>query len=275
MVRSGSHGARRRPDKQAAPFCVGRRRVWALVFFAFWLISCSRLPVQPGPAAVSPEAAVLLAGIERRNRELETFKGIGSLHLQREDLPRTVRAAWVARFPDRLRLELLGVAGTPLASVLADDDGLLFHLYDSGETYRRWSGTDGLKSIIGVSLQTAEVVFLLGGRIFLDDFRQASVKDGALLLEGPGGRLRQKIFPAAAGGLRMVERFDESGRRRYRVVAGPYHEVDGFSIPGSIRVTAEGREILRLSVDRFWANPSLTASAFILDLEEKGARQDR
>jgi hypothetical protein len=109
----------------------------------------------------------------------------------------------------------------------------------------------------------------------LDDFQQASVKDGALLLKGADGRLRQKIVPADEGNVRMMERFDESGRRRYRVIVGPYHEVDGFSIPDTIRIIAEGREILRLSVDRFWANPSLTASAFVLDVEEEDARQGR
>lgn len=241
---------------------------------AFWLpmlvliCSCSLVPVRPKTPEITPGAAARLSEIEALNRGLNAFKGIGTLRLLRPAGLQTVRAAWVAEMPDRLRLELLGPAGTPLASLVADGPRLDVFLHDREKRYRGRSGEDGLEPVIGVGLNAADVVALLGGRILVHDFHQAFLENRLLVLKDDRGRLVETVGPV--GGEkdgRVVERFDAEGKPRYRVQLEAFRSVDGFSVPGVVRVFAGGRERVHLSVDRFWANPEVAPSVFVLNLE--------
>jgi hypothetical protein len=233
----------------------------------FLICSCSLVPVRPKAPEIAPGAEARFSEIEALNRGLTSFKGVGTLRLLRPAGPQTVRAAWIAKMPDSLRLELLGPAGTPLASLAAEGPRLDVYLHDRDKRYRGRSEDDGLKAAIGVGLKAEEIVALLGGRIFVHDFRRALLRGRLLVLEDDRGRVVQTVGPFDdEGGDRVVERFDPEGNLRYRIRLESYRSVDGYSVPGVLRVFARGQEMVRLSVDRFWANPEVDRAAFELNL---------
>jgi outer membrane biogenesis lipoprotein LolB len=241
------------------------RHLPALAFLSLFFFACSISPMQPSPPQIAPKAERRLAELAARNEGLATFKGIGTLRLFLPEGRQTARAAWIARPPDRLRLELLGAAGTPLASMAADGGRFDLYLHDRARSYRRHSPDDSIERIIGVPLKVAELVSLLGGRVPVEDFQKAIVVGDALVLSDAGGRVRQTIrtLPAEGSDL-VIERFDADGQRCCRIHLADFRAVDGFSVPGTIRVTDGQGERLRLSVDRFWANPDVVPGVFAL-----------
>ncbi len=251
-------------------------RSFALSLLALWICSCSLAPTRPAPRQVSPEAGARLAELEGLNRGLTSFKGIGNLRLYRPEGRQTVRAAWIAQRPDRLRLELFGPAAAPVARMVANGSRYLLYLPDRDRQYRSRDAGGGLEKVIGVPLKASAVVSLLGGRIFLEDFSRATVENGALVLENARGMVVEKIHrPESGGQVRVVDRFDERGNPAYRVRLGAFRPVDGFSIPGVIKVTAAGRKILDLTIDRFWANPKVAPSVFDVGPEADDGRGGR
>lgn len=221
--------------------------------------------MRPTPPEISPAAARHISNIEKLNHGLDSFKGIGNLRLSGAKGRQTLRAAWIAQMPDRLRLELLGVTGAPVASVAADGIYFTAYLHDSRKQYRHRLGEDGLDRVVGVELKVAEVVSMLGGRIFIAEFRQAVVEEDALILKDGAGRIQQAIYPPGKqNAWWAVERFDKRGELRYRAILDAPRQADGFLIPGRIVVTTEEGDGLQVSVDRFWANPAVAPNAFFL-----------
>jgi hypothetical protein len=224
--------------------------------------------MRPTPPEISPAAARHLRDIEQLNQGLESFKGIGSLRLSGAKGRQTLRAAWIAQMPDRLRLELLGVTGAPVASVAADGSHFSAYLHDRRKEYRHRLGDDGLERVVGIELKVAEVVSMLGGRIFIDEFRDAVVQEGVLILKDGAGRIQQAVHPPGEQNpWWIVERFDAGGKLRYRAILDAPRQMDGFLIPGRIIVATEGVGGLQVSLDRFWANPAVAPNAFVLEEE--------
>lgn len=224
--------------------------------------------MRPTPPEISPAAARQIHTIEKLNQGLASFKGIGSLRLSGAKGRQTLRAAWIAQIPDRLRLELLGVTGAPVASVAADGSHFSAYLHDSRKEYRHRLGDDGLERIVGIELTVAEVVSMLGGRIFIGEFSHAGVQEGVLILKDDAGRILQTVHPPGEHHpWWVVERFDERGTLRYRAILDAPRQVDGFLIPGRIVVATEGDGGLQVSLDRFWANPAVAPNAFVLKEE--------
>jgi hypothetical protein len=107
---------------------------------------------------------------------------------------------------------------------------------------------------------------MLGGSVFIAEFRQAVVEEGVLILKDGVGRKQQAIYPPGEqNAWWVVERFDERGELRYRAILDDLRQADGYLIPGRIVVTTEGGDGLQVSVDRFWANPAVAPNAFVLD----------
>lgn len=242
------------------------RRFSITALLALWICSCSLASMRPTPPEISPVAARRISNIEKLNQGLDSFKGIGNLRLSGAKGRQTLRAAWIAQMPDRFRLELLGVTGAPVASVAADGTYFTAYLHDSRKQYRHRLGEDGLERVVGVELKVAEVVSMLGGRVFIAEFRKAVVEEGVLILKDGVGRKQQAIYPPGEqNAWWVVERFDERGELRYRAILEDLRQADGYLIPGRIVVTTEGGDGFQVSVDRFWANPAVAPSAFVLD----------
>ncbi len=241
-------------------------RLSAIMLVSLWICSCSLPSMRPAPPEISPAAARHISDIGNLNQGLGAFKGIGNLRLAGTKGGQTLRAAWIAQMPDRLRLELLGVTGAPIASVAADGTYFTAYLHDRGKQYRQRLGDDGLERVVGVELKVAEVVSMLGGRIFIAEFRQAVVEEGVLIFKDGAGRIQQAVYlPGAQNDWWVVERFDKRGKLRYRAILEAPRQVDGFLVPGRIVIAAEDGDGLRVSVDRFWANPPVTPDAFVLE----------
>lgn len=210
----------------------------------------------------------MLSEIARINQGLDTFKGVGSLRISAEEGRRALRAAWIAQAPDRFRLELMGIAGVPAASVAADGSMFSAYLHDRGRGYRHRLGEDGLEDVVGIKIRVAEVVALLGGRVHIGDFGQAVVEEGVLVLKDGAGRTKQRIHPPWEQGKRwVVALFDDDGKLRCRVLMTDPRQQGGYTVPGTIQVTTAQRGSLRVSVERFWANPDVAPAVFELPAE--------
>ena len=252
------------------------RQIAARILLFFFLCSCSLAPMRPAPLRIDPDAERRLAALAAVNEGLKTFKGLGTLRLMRSGNPQSARAAWIAQTPDRLRLELLGPAGAPLASVAAAGDRIDIYLHKQGNGVLRRSAGRGLERLTGIPMEAAEAVSMLAGRVFLIDFRSARLDGEALVLEDGAGRALQKIHPARPGfsGL-VMERFDKEGELQYRVHLEAPRALDGFTVPGTVRVTTGGGEALRLTMDRFWGNPDVDPDVFSLGAKTRGGREGR
>jgi hypothetical protein len=215
----------------------------------------------------------MLSDLDAVNRDLKSLKGIGTLRIEDPERRQGARAAWIVAAPDRLRLELLSVSGSPAVSFSADGSSISLFLHDRGQ-WRRGIDAD-LERFVGVPLTVAEVICLLSGRAPPVQAAGAALQEGVLILENDRGQGVQRLtlIADAAGrvtGVRSVEVFDDTGRLRYRADFERIREEGAFRIPDRIRISRSDRAQVRLSVDRMWINPSLSPEAFVLDMQNGG-----
>ena len=92
-------------------------------------------PVDEQRTAELNEARKLLATLEERNRNLQTFKGIGRLKLRQAGNVLSIRLAWIGSYPDKLRITVMNVVGQPTASLATDGRFLYMVSHSKREFY--------------------------------------------------------------------------------------------------------------------------------------------
>lgn len=226
-----------------------------------------------GPEAppVSPEAAHLLSVLDKTNQALETFKGSGRIRLEHEGKFQSERVAWIGSASGKLRFEVLGFSGQPVATIACD--GERFY-YRRGNTVHKFRSTDpSLKRVVSIPVKTSDIVTMMTGRVPLLEYHAASVlEDGGrrvLVLEQKWAGVREKIyFDTNADAVHKIEVFDLSGDLRYRAEFGRTREISGYQIPFSMTLSNDDNTSFLLHVSNYWANVSLAPSAFVLNEKE-------
>ncbi|MBC8392392.1 MAG: DUF4292 domain-containing protein [Deltaproteobacteria bacterium] len=245
-----------------------------LLALSFFLSACSsfigRAPERP-PDPREIEARDLLDKIYKVNETLRTFKGIGRLNLSKRGTIRGGRVAWIGSYDGKLRIEVLGISGQPIASLASDGHWV----YLSSQVKRRFHkariNDASLKNFISIPVKTSDVIALITGRVPVREYSTAMVRkndtgDGyVLILKKRWGNVIEKIYmDNQKESVHKIEIFDVTGSLLYRVTLENIRIIQDYRIAMRLVMSNDTGADFKLTIERYWPNIPVSTSMFEL-----------
>ena len=265
---------------------------WLMVTIAcMGLWGCGIFQTEGPPTPEEIEALALIEQLKQVNQGLETFKGIGRMRFQSPEGGGTFRAYWGGTSDGRLRFELRSVTGQPILSLAADGKWFytLVHSKDRLDRRRMTSNTKLSIPHVSIPLKVIDIVTYLVGGVPLCPHHtaqltrsngenstkiqpKASLKepDLVLTLRKRLGRVCERVYLRASD-MRphRVELYDSAYNLAYRVGVSGLLQVDGYQLPAALRFSIDQETQIDLHIERYWANPALSPSFFVLERNPK------
>lgn len=238
---------------------------WGL---ALWLASSWGCATILGIRAYDqPETRTLVAALDDRPAPM-AFKGIGALRIFADGRRQTLRLAWVAVRPGKLRIELL-TPGGPAVKFATDGEWIYVLSPADGERHVGRDPRPDFGDLLPVPVTVRDLIALMAGRVPLGSFDRAEsapADDGIHLIAGRRGRPVSEAWLAVDHHrLRRLERFGPSGELIYRCEPDQYTAVEGHRIPFVLRfTTADARKRMTLRVERFWPETAVSPETFVI-----------
>lgn len=205
------------------------------------------------------------------NDGLQRCKGLGQVALVKGATTQRTRLAWMARMPNKVRLEFLAVSGHPLAALASDGDHIYLRDIAGDRFHKNRYTRASLEPLVGVPVRLPELIDYLMGRVPLVDAERSLLmdnpaQDGYILeLRRWWGETVQRIVLGPDGKrVRRVVHFDAEGAPAYWVEPGNWKTIDGFTFPGRLTVEAPTGERIEIRLERFWPNAAIDEGAFRL-----------
>ncbi len=223
------------------------------------------------PTVDDQRARFLLNQLEVQNLDLKQFKGLAKVKLASAGQSHTGRMAYAAVRPDKMRVELLSTLGTPLTSLAGDGEHISIRSHVNDKRYRVRQTRKALRQVIDLPLGLEELQELLSGRVPLPPHAYAVIKDTADPQEVIVLKSRWRDLVAE---LRMdnqtyhidsLKAYDTEGAMTYLVQWHQWKKIKGFMLPSKVTIESEAHQRLILWIDRFWPNPEIAPSVFVLD----------
>ena len=144
---------------------------------------------------LNSESFKLLLNISLINSNIQQSKGIGKLNVKSEEVFSS-RFAWIAKFPDKLRLEILSPAGTPVYTIATDGTFFYFKSYLDNKFYKQDIKKVSLKEFVGVPISIRNLLYFLLGRTPVYDHNNIIVddKNDLLSLVDENEKIIEKIY---------------------------------------------------------------------------------
>lgn len=246
----------------------------ALVALLFFLTGCAgyRAGRRPPSDATTAEAGALYASLRGINSTLVGFKALGAIGLGQEGTDQRFRSAWAAMEPGRLRVDALGFAGQPMFSFSCDGKNDYVLSYQDGRLIRRRAGGgDFLDRLVRIPIDAGDLFALLCGRPgkcknFVAIRLEKDALQGTVLVlwnqtDGAVSRIFLDREPLC---IHEIERADRRGHLVWRARFQKMKDRDGYRVPVDMRLTGPGGAQVRITTDRFWANPEMSGNLFVL-----------
>jgi len=222
----------------------------------------------PRPAPVVPTADrdQLVGRLQQLARAYSSLRGLAKVRLATGEGVRTSSQVLIAERPDRFRVEVLAMFGTPLA-ILASD-GSLFSAYLPGrsEFYRGPASADNLRRFIRLPLAARDLVGLLLYQPPLlenrDSWAVTTPQGPQLILENASGAHQEIEFDS---GLRVVASryFDAEGTLQLSARYDQFASESGF--PSRMQLQLPGEELTaEIEFSELEINAAIDAGLFRL-----------
>jgi outer membrane lipoprotein-sorting protein len=232
-----------------------------------WAGCVRKTPVlEPVDLPVAP----ILERLDEKRVALSGFRASGTLRLEGRGRQWSGRALVLARFPHRLRLELLNFFGQPALYVVSD--GEEFITWAPGENASRGFALGKvIATLTSLPLQDNEAMLLLAGALPEFQYRETRLfrdpQDGAfvLSLEDPArGEIERVWLEEDAATIRRLQRI-QGGTSLLDATFSEFTEADGFCYPREVKIEVAGVH-LALRYQVFVPNVHLDDEVFHLEL---------
>lgn len=247
------------------------------IFLLIWFIStysCQSMIRKEicvdNPDSVA-EADKILSTIKSRGKIATTIKGIGKISLWNSDSIQTVRAAWFGSRDGRVRIEMLGLPGQPIAKFIYDGKNYYFVSPLNQELYRKSAADANLKPLTGISVVWGDIMLYLSGLIPLKAYDQAIFQNGGtgcsniLVLKRKWHGVVEKIYlDDARENVTSIEMYGWGGLV-YRVEIGHLQKIDGHEIPFFLSFSDGNKKGFSIEVERSWQDAPINPETFQME----------
>jgi outer membrane biogenesis lipoprotein LolB len=249
---------------------------WVLIgaFIISLFSACATAPKSerlPG-APEGFDAPSVLDALKRKNSTLNSFKGLGSLRLRDHDSIQAYRVAWAGAGEDRLRIEVMGPAGKPVARLAMDGRHLYFHSFYPQRFHRKPLSDNSLKYLTDVPIKISDLQAFMRGRIPIRPYRRSvfSKKDepgkSLLVLKNWWGVTVERIhLDPVRNRFSRLEFFSGGGQPVYHALLDDYQSKGVLEMPYRMTFTSMDKSHgLELAVERLWMNVPVSENMFTL-----------
>ena len=248
------------------------------------LVGCSGLTAgmskdkqQPPDAAARAEIQALLSTLSSQNAALKNFKGIGKIKVrQKGKLKFNEQVAWIGSENAKISLVVL-IGGQPAVKMASDGDWFYYYEIGKGDPiYKKIAASKAnLKRIISISIQTADVLSLLAGKIPIREhhsvfLEKQDAKAGYILvLRKRWWGITEKIYvDEDKTRAHQVEFYNRSGSLIYRARFDEMQSINGYLVPARLSITDGEDADFVLDVRKFWTDVAVNDSMFVLNPPE-------
>ena len=176
--------------------------------------------------------------------------------------------------PKRIRMEVLGVSGHPVASLASDGDWVYFYNHTQQRFYKK-RATTSFKNFISLPLRSIDMIAFLSGRVPIADHQSVLLKQDSvsnlftLVLRKRWRGLVEKIyFDKRKENITRVERFDSAGDLAYRVKFERLQTIEGYVVPVRLIISTDEGVIFELDIEKYWVDVPVSMSMFVLEPPE-------
>ena len=265
---TGGHDPRARAPLVAARVApiVWRANRALLVAMVLCVACAARRPaVPPSAPPVLPSAAALEAALANRRQGLRTLRALARVRYRDADGSNSSRQAVIAARPDRLRIEVLSVFGSPF--VLAVNDGaLVAYARQENTVYRGHASAENLWRYVRLGLPIDELIDIVLATPRLRAARQAEVAFdvglGAVRLTADSPRGVQVVWFSETLPIAAEQRGPEGGTM-WRATFGGYEDRGGMKVASRLRLELPGRgRSVEMELEDIDVNPTVDEKIF-------------
>jgi outer membrane biogenesis lipoprotein LolB len=231
---------------------------------------CSHLFRPPEDDA---RARMLLEHLLQNNSALTQYKGLAGIHMRMNGMSQSGRVAFAAVRPDKMRVEVLNMLGTPLTTLTGDGDTVTILSHDDHKQYRFRQTRTALARLIEIPIGIEDLQNLLAGRVPVPPHvsvqslpGRPDASDVILVLKnrwnGVVGRLQMDQTTHDAKSLRVL---DYNGELEYRILWLQWKKVGRYRVPSKLVIESPAKQKLTLTMDRYWPNAKVAPATFVLE----------
>lgn len=236
-----------------------------------WLTACSHIFQPPEDDA---SARVLLDRLLQKNSAITQYKGLAGIRMRMDGgSSHSGRIAFAAVQPDKMRVEVLNMMGTPLTSLSGDGHTVTILSHNDRKHYRIRQTQTALSSLIEIPMGIEDLQNLLAGRVPVPP--HASVQslaerpdapEAVLLLKNRwNGVVARLQMDQASHEVTALQVLEPDGQLQYQILWLQWRAVDGYRIPSKLIIESSAGQKLTLTMDRFWPNAKVPPSTFVLE----------
>jgi outer membrane lipoprotein-sorting protein len=233
----------------------------------YWAGCVRKAPVlEPVDLPVAP----ILERLDGKRIALSSFRASGTLRLEGRGRQWSGRALVLARFPHRLRLELLDFFGQPALYVVSDGEEVITWAPGQNASRGFALGTV-IASLTNLPLRDSEAMLLLAGALPEFQYRETRLfrdpQEGAFVLsleDQARGEIERVWLEEDAATIRRLQRI-QGGTSLLDATFAEFTEADGFYYPREVKIEVAGVH-LALRYQVFVPNVRLDDEVFHLEL---------
>ena len=249
-------------------------RVMVVLLGLFLLSGCALLP---GRYQKKDLKAIQAADKVRQfNQEIITSRGTGNLFLTRNGQTETYRMAWVAKWPDCLRMTLLS-SGIPLETIAADGKTLTFVSHTGRHSPHTMNQPNpSLKPILSLPVKVKDIIALLTGKIPLKGGSNVSLytaenNTSRLVFKNGWGLPMEKIFLNETGQVTEYWKLSSDGPPVIKLNFAQFYRFDGYPIAQTTVLTDSHHRKLGFQITAFSPNIIIKNKDSVFHLTESGS----
>jgi len=237
-----------------------------LLFAALCLLVVACTP-RPHPLPhPQPTQDVLLQRLDQTRAAFFSVKGLAKVSYRRGDESVSASQVVIARSPASLRLETLGLFGSPLMLLATDGETLTVLIPGEGKAYQGAADSGFLQQVLRLPLRPVDLVSLLLQQPLLLPYESAAVlyeDDGRsrLTLQNSYGLVQELTFDRSLSLVSCIYRL--AGVRQLQVDYADFDDKSRF--PRHIELSLPADDIeMTLAFSRVDVNSDLPASRFVI-----------
>ncbi len=221
----------------------------------------------------SSDAAALISTVSSEGVLDGAIKGIGRISLWDSGGIQTSRAAWAGTTDGRLRIEMLGLPGHPVAKFIYDGMDCIFISPLDQRTYRKNSVDADLDSLTGIAVPTGDIIKILSGAIPVALYDEAALQYGEphcrdiLVLKKKWHGVVEKLFLNQTHDRAAKVEFYRWGRIVYRAEISDLRDVDGRAVPFRIVFSDADQKGFSIDVEKCWLDMDVSPEMFSIESE--------
>jgi hypothetical protein len=251
-------------------------RLVMLFIFSLSMVSCASY-IKKESCTDAPgggvDAEEFIASIPSQMEVGKSIKGIGKITLWDSGGIQTSRAAWAGAADGRLRIEMLGLPGHPVAKFIFDGKDYLFISPLDQRTYRKNGADADLELLTGIPVPSADIVMLFSGMIPVREHDEAAFqigephcKDILVLKKKWHGVVEKLYLNDTHDQVDQIEMY-QWGRIVYRAALESIQTVDQREIPFRLVFSNSNRQGFSIDVEKCWPDMDVTPEMFFIEAE--------